>query len=75
MTTKDVEILLKRVKAVESSLKELAPDVKALRSYFKYQDNFTDDLSESIIVSYNNSDVGCMRDELESLIEYLKDEE
>lgn len=75
MTTKDVELLLNRVKAVESSLKELGGDVKALRSYFKYQNNFTNDMSESIFVSYNNSDVGSMRDELESLIEYLKDEE
>lgn len=75
MTTKDVELLLKRVKAVESKLKELAPDVKALRSYFKYQDNFTDEMSESIRICFNFADVGSMRDGLESLIEYLKEEE
>lgn len=73
---KELESFKNKLENIQKSISDLKSEAENIRSYYKYQNEETRSISEDFIVSYSNcSDIECIIDSIDSLIEYEEEQE
>lgn len=75
MNSKQLEQLQDEVIRVRAQFLKLIPNIEKARGYFKYQDNYTDEISEDMIVAAKNGNLDDTIESIQTLIEYVREEE